>query len=70
MEKQRERSSVLPRNANAAELGIQPAGWIGDRRRKPIGAAAPKSMPPLQSCGPVSVDCRALRNAARSVDTS
>ena len=31
---QRERSSLLPRNANAAELGIQSAGWVGDRRRK------------------------------------
>ena len=34
MQKQEESPRVLPRYATVAELGTQPAGWVGDRRRK------------------------------------
>ena len=66
MQKQEEHPRVLPRCATVAGLGNQPAGWVGDRRRKS------RSGPPRRSRSLLTIvrpRQRGLHNAPRSVDT-
>ena len=56
MQKQEERPRVLPRYATVAELGTQPAGWVGDRRRKADRGRHAEVEASSQSCGPDFVE--------------
>ena len=71
MQKQEERPRVLPRYATAVGLGTQPAGWVGDRRRKG------RSGPPRRSRGLLAIlrprprgTAGRLNNAPRGVERS